>query len=170
MAIIKAFSVSKKHATDGDYVSVTWECSMPDSVVLSTDNGYRSDRLNVSDSGSTNILVGHSKGKTIVTLVAVLGKTKESRSESIRVNNRKPVRTNPSGIGKLRIFRERMQAGWAQTKAQFQYWWQYLPKKKKTVYKILFFIWLALIAFSIVTPITGRNHSKTVPPSESVTV
>jgi len=170
MAIIKKFTVDTKRAKEGDWVSVSWECSTPDAVYLSTDNGYKTDRISLADSGSTKVYIANSKGSTKVTLLAVLGATKESKTETIHVTNLKSTKAKPAGIGRFKLWGEKIHAKWCQTKAQFQYWWQYLPKKKKTIYKALFFLWLALLAASIISPASRGNHSPSPAPENVTTV
>lgn len=169
MAIIKKFTVGSKRAKEGDWIDVSWECGIPDAVYLSTDNGYKTDRISLADTGSTRVYISKSKGSTKVTLMAVLGATKESKTETIHVTNVKTVKAKPAGIGKFQLWKEKMHARWCQTKAQLQCWWQYLPKKKKTIYKVLFFLWLALLAASIIVPSSNRHHSGTA-PTEQVAV
>lgn len=170
MAIIKKFEVSAKRAKEGDWVDVSWECDTPDAVSLTTDNGYKTDRINLADSGTTRVYIPKSKGKMKMSLTAVMGTNKESRTESIGVKNRKTAKAKPAGIGRFQMWREKMRARWCQTKAQVQYAWTYLPKKKKTMYKVIFFIWLALIAASIIVPSARGGHAAATSTEQVTTV
>jgi len=164
MTIIKKFTVDTKRAKEGDWVSVCWECITPDAVFLSTDNGYKTERISLADAGTTSVYISNSKGATKVTLVAVLGSRKESKTETIQVSNLKAVKAKPAGVSRFRLLNEKAHARWCQTKFRFQYWWQYLPKKKKTLYKVLFFLWLSLLAATILSP-SGKGNR--ISPTEA---
>ena len=82
----------KKSAKEGEFIDIRWHCSMcPDSLMLILDSGYRTDRLVVSDSGSTRIALPNTKGCFRITIEARCGKKKTREEVAVRVLN---VRSN----------------------------------------------------------------------------
>ena len=82
----------KKTAKEGEFIDIRWHCSMcPDSLMLILDSGYRTDRLVVSDSGSTRIALPNTKGRFHITIEARCGKKKIREEVAVRVLN---VRSN----------------------------------------------------------------------------
>lgn len=82
----------KKTAKEGEFIDIRWHCSMcPDSLMLILDSGDRTDRLVVSDSGSTRIALPNTKGRFHITIEARCGKKKTREEVAVRVLN---VRSN----------------------------------------------------------------------------
>ena len=82
----------KKTAKEGEFIDIRWHCSMcPDSLMLILDSGDRTDRLVVSDSGSTRIALPNTKGRFRITIEARCGKKKIKEEVAVRVLN---VRSN----------------------------------------------------------------------------
>lgn len=78
----------KKTAKEGEFIDIRWHCSMcPDSLMLILDSGYRTDRLVVSDSGSTRIALPNTKGRFRITIEARCGKKKTREEVAVRVLN-----------------------------------------------------------------------------------
>ena len=78
----------KKTAKEGEFIDIRWHCSMcPDSLMLILDSGDRTDRLVVSDSGSTRIALPNTKGRFHITIEARCGKKKTREEVAVRVLN-----------------------------------------------------------------------------------
>ena len=78
----------KKTAKEGEFIDIRWHCSMcPDSLMLILDSGDRTDRLVVSDSGSTRIALPNTKGRFRITIEARCGKKKIKEEVAVRVLN-----------------------------------------------------------------------------------
>ena len=78
----------KKTAKEGEFIDIRWHCSMcPDSLMLILDSGDRTDRLAVSDSGSTRIALPNTKGRFHITIEARCGKKKTREEVAVRVLN-----------------------------------------------------------------------------------
>ena len=61
----------KRKAKEGEYIDIRWDCpGCPDSLMLIFDSGHKTDKIVVSDSGSTRIAVANCNGKFIIRLVA----------------------------------------------------------------------------------------------------
>lgn len=81
----------KRKAKEGEYIDIRWDCPVcPDSLMLIFDSGHKTDKIVVSDSGSTRIAVPKCNGKFIIRLVAGIGGKKATQEVTVRVaNNRK---------------------------------------------------------------------------------
>ena len=84
----------KRKAKEGEYIDIRWDCpGCPDSLMLIFDSGHKTDKIVVSDSGSTRIAVPNCNGKFIIRLVAGIGGKKSTQEVTVRVaNSRKAAR------------------------------------------------------------------------------
>ena len=77
----------KKKAKEGEFIDIRWDCPVcPDSLILTFDSGFKTDRIVVSDSGSTRIAVPKCKGKFVVRLTAGISGKKVAQEVSIRMD------------------------------------------------------------------------------------
>ena len=154
----------KKTAKEGEFIDIRWHCSMcPDSLMLILDSGYRTDRLVVSDSGSTRIALPNTKGCFRITIEARCGKKKIREEVAVRVLN---VRSNKqkakSKVGRFKLRSEKMHAGWCVFCAQCKYWWLSQKKWQKALWITLLVVWLGLLVFSLVkAPASAATGSQT---------
>ena len=63
------FNIDKKQVAEGEYINVTWDCSNPDMVSLTVEDGIKSIHQ-LSDSGSRSIPASGNADKIILTLRA----------------------------------------------------------------------------------------------------
>lgn len=154
----------KKTAKEGEFIDIRWHCSMcPDSLMLILDSGYRTDRLVVSDSGSTRIALPNTKGRFHITIEARCGKKKTREGVAVRVLN---VRSNKqkakSKVGRFRLWGEKLHASWCVFRAQCKYWWLSQKKWQKALWVIMLLLWLSLLVFSFIkTPAGTTPESQT---------
>lgn len=156
--------VDKKKAKEGEFVEIRWECtSCPDSLLLILDSGYKSDKLVVSDSGSTKIATPKCKRKFQISLVATVSGKKVTKETSIHVLNvRSGKEKAASKVGKWKLSREKAYASWCVFRAQTKYWWLSQKKWKKALWIILLILWFGLLLFSILgNHITAAAGSQT---------
>ena len=104
----------------------------------------------VADYGTTRIPMKRSNGKTIITLNALIGNKKVSKSVSVRIKNIKSSRpANRSGISKFKLWKEKLQAGWYVYRAQVKYWWLSRKKWQKALWIALLALWLGMLISSL---------------------
>lgn len=141
----------RKSASEGEFIDIRWNCdACPDSLSLTIDSGYKCDTIPVADNGSTRIAMSRSKGKTIITLKAVISGKKVEESVDIRIRNKKSSRcTNSSGISRIKIWKEKLQAGWYVFRAQAKYWWLSRKKWQKALWIALLVLWLWMLISAI---------------------
>ena len=159
-------STDRKSAAEGDYIEVSWACdACPDSLYLAYDSGSERYSMAVADSGTTRILIRKSDGKAVFTLNALIGNKKVSKSVSVRIKNSKAKRpVNRSGISKLKLWKEKLQAGWYVFRAQLKYWWLSRKKWQKALWISLLALWLGMLISSLTS-----KPKVTIPSSETQT-
>ena len=144
-------STDRKSAAEGEYIEIKWACdACPDSLYLAYDSGSERYSMAVADSGTTRILIRKSDGKAVFTLNALIGNRKESKSVEVKVKKAKASRpVKGSGISRLKLWKEKFQAGWYVFRAQLKYWWLSRKKWQKALWIALLALWLGLIFSSI---------------------
>ena len=150
-----------KSASEGEYVEIKWMCdACPDSLYLAFDTGYEKYSMAVADFGTTRIPMKRSKGKTTITLNALISNKKVSKSVSVRIKNSKAKRpANRSGISRLKLWKEKLQAGWYVYRANLKYWWLSRKKWQKALWIALLALWLGMLISSI----ANRPQKQTTP-------
>ena len=94
--------------------------------------------------------MSRSKGKTVITLKAVISGKKVTESVEIRIRNRKESRNTKAPLSaRMKAFGEKMQAKWYVFRAQCKYWWLSLKKWQKALWIALLVLWLGLLFSSI---------------------
>lgn len=145
-----SLSTDRKSASEGEFIDIKWNCdACPDSLLLTIDSGYKCDTIAVADSGSTRIAMSRSKGKTTISLNAVISGKKVSESIDIRIKNAKTNPDKGTGISKLKLWKEKIQAGWYVYRAQVKYWWLSRKKWQKALWIALLVLWLGMLFASL---------------------
>ena len=144
-------STDRKSAAEGEYIEIKWACNAcPDSLYLAYDSGSERYSMAVADSGTTRILIRKSDGKAVFTLNALIGNRKESKSVEVKVKKAKASRpVKGSGISRLKLCKEKFQAGWYVFRAQVKYWWLSRKKWQKALWIALLALWLGMLFSSI---------------------
>ena len=144
-------STDRKSAAEGDYIEVSWACdACPDSLYLAYDSGSERYSMAVADSGTTRILIRKSDGKAVFTLNALIGNKKVSQSVEVKIKKAKAVRpANVSGISRMKMWKEKLQAGWYVFRAQLKYWWLSRKKWQKALGIALLVLWLGMLISSL---------------------
>ena len=156
-------STDRKSAAEGDYIEVSWACeACPDSLYLAYDSGSERYSMAVADSGTTRILIKKSDGKAIFTLNAMIGNRKESQSVEVKIKKAKSVRpAKVSGISRMKMWKEKLQAGWYVYRANLKYWWLSRKKWQKALWIALLALWLGMLISSF-----GNRPQKQTAPTE----
>ena len=144
-------STDRKSAAEGDYIEVSWACdACPDSLYLAYDSGSERYSMAVADSGTTRILIRKSDGKAVFTLNALIGNKKVSQSVEVKIKKAKAVRpAKVSGISRMKMWKEKLQAGWYVFRAQLKYWWLSRKKWQKALWIALLALWLGMLISSL---------------------
>jgi len=150
MKKILSLTTDRKSASEGEFIEIRWNCdACPDSLLLTIDSGYKCDTIAVADSGSTRIMMSRSKGKTVVSLKAVISGKKVTESVDIRIKNSKNTTSGTTpGISKTKIWKEKIVAKWYVFRAQMKYWWLSQKKWQKALWITLLALWLGMMIAS----------------------
>lgn len=142
----------RKSAKEGDFIEIRWDSlACPDTMILSFDSGHKTDKIAVSDRGTTRIAVPNCKGKFRIRLIVGISGKKVTEEVVIRVlNTRSKKQSAMSKTVRFRHWREKMYANWCVFRAQYKYWWLSQKKWKKILWIVLLIIWLGLLVFSFV--------------------
>ena len=144
----------RKSAKEGEFIDIRWDCQVcPDSLILTFDSGHKTDKIIVSDRGSTRIAIPNCKGKFRIRLIAGISGKKVTEEIAVRVLN---IRTKKqkarSKAGRFKLWGEKIHADWCVFRAQCKYWWLI----------VLLIIWLGLLVFSFVkAPASAASESQT---------
>ena len=159
-------STDRKSAAEGDYIEVSWACdACPDSLYLAYDSGSERYSMAVADSGTTRILIRKSDGKAVFTLNAMIGNRKESQSVEVKIKKAKSARpAKVSGISRMKMWKEKLQAGWYVYRANLKYWWLSRKKWQKALWIALLALWLGMLISSL-----ASKPKVTVPCDETQT-
>ena len=159
-------STDRKSAHEGEFVEIKWTCdACPDSLHLVIDSGYDKYSIAVADSGKTCIPMKRSKGKTTIILNASISNKKVSKCVEVRIKNTKSARpADRSGISRLKMWKEKIQAGWYVYRAQLKYWWLSRKKWQKALWIALLALWLGMLISSL-----GNRPDKQTTPTEFMT-
>ena len=144
-------STDRKSASEGEYIEIRWACdACPDSLYLAYDSGNERYSMAVADSGTTRILIRKSDGKAVFTLNALIGNKKVSQSVEVKIKKAKAVRpAKVSGISRMKMWKEKLQAGWYVFRAQVKYWWLSRKKWQKALWIALLALWLGMLISSL---------------------
>ena len=146
-----ALSTDRKSAAEGEYIEIKWACdACPDSLYLAYDSGSERYSMAVADSGTTRILIRKSDGKAVFTLNALIGNKKVSQSVEVKIKKAKAVRpAKVSGISRMKMWKEKLQAGWYVYRAQVKYWWLSRKKWQKALWIAMLALWLGMLISSL---------------------
>ena len=141
----------RKSASEGEYIEIRWACdACPDLLYLAYDSGKERYSMAVADSGTTRILIRKSDGKAVFTLNALIGNKKVSQSVEVKIKKAKAVRpAKVSGISRMKMWKEKLQAGWYVFRAQVKYWWLSRKKWQKALWIALLALWLGMLISSL---------------------
>ena len=91
-----------------------------------------------------------SDGKAVFTLNALIGNKKVSQSVEVKIKKAKAVRpAKVSGISRMKMWKEKLQAGWYVFRAQLKYWWLSRKKWQKALWIALLALWLGMLISSL---------------------
>ena len=147
-----SLTTDRKSASEGEFIEIRWNCdACPDSLLLTIDSGYKCDTIAVADSGSTRIMISRSKGKTVVSLNAVISGKKVTESVGIRIKN-----------SKTKMWKEKVVAKWYVFRAQMKYWWLSQKKWQKALWITLLALWLGMLIASLTKDPTPKIPSEQI--------
>jgi len=134
-------ATDKKRISEGEYITVSWDCQNPDMVSLTVDDGGRSVHQ-LGDSGSKVLQASGNADRMILTLRASVGGKIEEKSATVKVERKvlkaeKVNRSPRSGPDNRKFDLARIKDWWSRTTMQYKTAWNYLPEEKKLAVKVM---------------------------------
>jgi len=148
------FNIDKKQISEGEYVTVTWNCENPDMVTLSVQDGGKSI-YQLGDSGTRVVQASGNTDRMVLTLRASLNGKVEEKSITVKVKRKvlkaEKVHRTSSWEGKKKkpFDLGRIKDWWTRFTAALKTGWAYMPETKKLAYKVLGLLMAGMILTSI---------------------
>ena len=148
------FDIDKHTVTEGDIVEVRWRCAEADNVLLTIDNGYRSNEMSLPNEGSKRFRLNRSKGRTKLTIaVTIMDKTYHKQ---IKVHVKKMPTVRAETIDQHGRRQNQLQISFGKfgeklrnLRNKWRLALQVLPEKKQLAAKLLIVMGLLLIFCAI---------------------
>lgn len=148
MASTISLRVDRSSIKKGESVNVSWSTSTPESLALVIDDGDSVQRIQVPDTGSRICWSNRATKDISITLIAVVNGRKQTESLTVKVKGNDGKHAADSGIGKFQLWKEKMQARMAVSRAQFAYAWSSMKKWQRI-------LWVLLLASPLIMIIIG---------------
>lgn len=145
------FTTDRTSLAEGEVIEVRWDCTGAESVRLCIDNGYRSTELALETSGSKRFRLNRSKGKTLITIKAVVDgkeytKTIKVKVTDIPVSRAEAVDEKGRKLGSVgEWWRQRVLPKWHSAKARWHGGRNAMGGEKKLAARILIILAVAML-------------------------
>jgi len=147
-----SFHIDKKKVTEGEYVTVSWDCQNPDMVSLVVADGSKSVHQ-LGDSGTKVIPASGNADQMVLTLRATIGGKLEEKSAKVKVKRKvlkaDKVSRGPKNQNSKPFDFTRIKDWWTRTTAQYKTAWAYMPETKKLAVKVMGLIAAVMILSGI---------------------
>ena len=132
------FTTDSTSLTEGDVITVTWDCHEADRVELTIDNGYKATALPLDLSGTKRFRLNRSKGRTRLTITAWIGGKSYSKTIKVKVNAMRATHAETVGDDYAARPPKKGLAGWWQEMTvRSNLAWQAMPPAKKLATRVL---------------------------------
>ena len=144
------FTTDSTSLTEGDIITVTWDCHEAERVELNIDNGYKATAIPLELSGTKRFRLNRSKGRTRLTITAWVGGKSFSKTIKVKVHEMRATRAETVGDDyATRPPKTGVAAWWQEAKARWNMAWQAMPPTKKLATRVL----AALAAILLLWPL-----------------
>lgn len=159
MDIIQIFEVNPAKVTEGDQVTVTWSCELPDSVMLSVEGCGSPTRVQLADSGTRSFYATEAGTMKFTLAVSCNGKiSRQEKKVSVKamktIKGEKVGRERTSSRSSSFSFDEMKNRSfswfgsiWQKIKGFFlrlAYGWAAMPEKKRRIWKFVVYLCIAM--------------------------
>ena len=140
------FTTDRTTLTEGEIITVNWDCHEADRVELTIDNGYKATPIALDLAGSKRFRLNRSKGRTRLTITAWVGgksysKTIKVKVEEMPTTHAETVDDNGNTVGGARRLTEKIGAWWRRQHSLYKERMDALPPDKRMASRIA--VWLA---------------------------
>ena len=138
--------------TEGEVITVTWDCTGAERVELNIDNGFKATSLALDISGVKRFRLNRSKGRTRLTITAWINGKSYSKTIKVKVNEMRATRAETVGDDYAsRPPKTGLAAKWQELKVRYKAAWQAMPPMKKLCARLLYII-AGILLLSMITP------------------
>lgn len=134
------FNIDRRTITEGDVVSIEWDCTSAESVSLTLDNGFSSNDIPLDIAGAKKFRLNRSKGRTRFTIAATMGGKVYRKQIAVRVKKMPVTRAETVDhrgrtVGGLRLWWQGLVTKWRSTRLMMAY--RMLPEKKQLAFLLM---------------------------------
>lgn len=144
------FTIDCHSVTEGEIVEVCWDCTGAQDVRLTLDNGFKATALPLEISGTKKFRLNRSKGRTSLTIAAVVEGKIYRKKLYVRVKKLKAVKAETvddrgRSMNALRRFWQSVVTKWRNFRVRFRLVYQQMPSEKQFATKTLGIILLVTL-------------------------
>lgn len=144
------FTTDRTSLTEGDVITVTWDCHEAERVELTIDNGYKATAIPLDLSGEKRFRLNRSKGKTKLTITAWVGGKNYSKTIKVKVNELRATRAETVGDDYAsRPPKKGLAAWWQEVTMRWNMAWQAMTPTKKLATRVLLVIAAILLLWPL---------------------
>ncbi len=146
------FTTDRTTLTEGEVITITWNCTGADRVELGIDNGFKATSLPLDISGEKRFRLNRSKGKTNLTITAWINGKSYSKTIKVKVHALRTTRTETVGDNYAsEPPKKGLAAKWQELKLRWKASWDALPPIKQQYARLLFMI-SGILILSLIIP------------------
>lgn len=139
------FTTDLTSLTEGEVITVTWDCKSAERTELTIDNGYKTTAIPLEVSGEKRFRLNRSKGRTRLTITAWVNGKSYSKTIKVRVNelpvtHAETLDSKGHTIGKPQQWLNTLRDRWRLATSQYQRTWQAMPPQKQLASRVLMII------------------------------
>lgn len=144
------FEIDRRTVTEGDIVEINWRCPEAEQVKLTINNGFRSNEIQLEQSGTKRFRLNRSKGKTQLRITVMLQGKEHHKDIYVKVKKMPTVKaetvdSNGRKVNFLMRWWQQALTKWHATKASIDFRLRGLSVKKQFAVKLLAAIAVMLI-------------------------
>ena len=148
------FDTDRHTVTEGEVVEVKWQCDGADQVHLTLDNGYRSTEIPLPSSGSKRFRLNRSKGKTRLTITAVINGKSYNKRIFVRVKklptvHAETVDAQGRPLSKWKLWWQKRLTNWHNFCQRTKLALRALPERKQLAVKLMAIMGIMLLLCAV---------------------
>lgn len=153
------FTTDRTNLTEGEIITVTWDCHEAERVELTIDNGYKATPIDLELTGTKRFRLNRSKGRTRLTITAWVGGKSYSKTIKVKVTempttHAETVDDNGNTVGGAKRLTEKIGAWWRRQRTIYNERMAALTPEKRLAVRITRWLVAAIILLPIL-PVLG---------------
>lgn len=153
------FTTDRTTLTEGEIITVTWDCHEAERVELTIDNGYKATPIALELTGTKRFRLNRSKGRTRLTVTAWVGGKSYSKTIKVKVldiptTHAETVDDKGNTIGGINRLTGKLGAWWRKQRTLYNERMAALTPEKRLALRITRWLVAAIILLPIL-PVVG---------------